>query len=143
MNSPTKRRFVDLRSWFWALVCYLVFCLLMGLDRPASARIAIAPTQVELKSDTGFGYITVSNQSMEPVQYRIRLPQEFSGSILVSPAVFSLEPTASRIVRFKLKSPEDLAQVLEKRVLLEQVLGKAAQGTIQIQMNFSLPIRAK
>lgn len=120
---------------FILLTCLGLLCL------SASARMSIAPTQIQLTEDTGFGYITVSNQSMEAVKYQIRLPESYKDQILVSPEQFSLKPTGSKIIRFKLKDPALLQEVQEQRVLLEQVVGKAPSGVIQIKMNFSLPIR--
>lgn len=120
----------------------LSFALLVAISSSyANARISIAPTQIQLTEETGFGYITVSNQSMEPVQYKVHLPDSYKSQILVSPEQFSLKPTGSKIIRFKLKDPALLQEVQEQRVLLEQVVGKVPSGVIQIKMNFSLPIR--
>ncbi|MDX1668344.1 MAG: hypothetical protein R3194_02905 [Limnobacter sp.] len=108
---------------------------------PAMARISIAPTQIQLKPENGFGYITVSNQSMEAVEYQVQLPEQYKSRILVSPGKFSLKPSNSKIIRFKLKDPALLPEVEGQRVLLEQIVGKAPSGVVQIRMNFSLPIR--
>ena len=114
---------------------------LLALSPAFAGTFTISPLRVDFADATGMAVLTVRNEDATPVVVQtqgLAWSQEAgqdalapSRDLLISPAVFTLQPGGSQLVRVALRRKVDPARELTYRVLLQEVLvGFAGVGTL-------------
>lgn len=120
---------------------------------PASAgSFSISPLRMELSQQATTGAVTVVNQDATPVivQAEALSWSQATGSdtleptkdLLVSPAVFTLPPKGSQLVRVALRRPADPRRELSYRLILLEVPPQASPEFtgLTVALKLSLPV---
>ena len=126
----------------------------LGLP-PMSAHagsFSISPIRLDLSATARTAALTVRNDDREAlVQAEIMLWEQVDGQdrltptrdLLVSPAVFTLPPNGSQLVRVALRSPPaDATRELSYRLILQEVPQTASPGFsgLQVALRLSVPV---
>lgn len=118
----------------------------------AAGSFGISPLRVELSPAVPTGVLTVRNDGPQPVvvQARPMLWQQAAGQdelsetreLLVSPAVFTIEPGGSQLLRVALRREPDPRRELSYRLLLEEVPQQVAPdfNGLTVALRLSLPV---
>ena len=136
------------------LVSILASMAAYGL--PSAQAIAgtfsISPVRVDLAARSTTGVVTIRNQEDQPVvvQAETRLWQQTGAGeqleptrdVLVTPAVFTIPPQGSQVVRVALRRDVDPRLELSYRLILTEVPQQAAPGFsgLNMALQMSLPI---
>jgi len=124
----------------------------LWLSPALASTFTISPLRVELSQRVTTAALTVRNEGPEPVvvQAQSVLWSQASGEdslaptrdVLVSPAVFTLQPRGSQLVRVALRRPADAATELSYRLLLQEVPQQAAHEStgLQVALRLSVPV---
>lgn len=124
----------------------------LWLSPALAGTFTISPLRVELSQRVATAALTVRNEGSEPVvvQAESALWSQAGGQdaleptrdVLVSPAVFTLQPRGSQLVRVALRRAADPATELSYRLLLQEVPRQAdAPSTgLQIALRLSVPV---
>ena len=122
---------------------------------PMSAHagsFSISPIRLDLSATARTAALTVRNDDREAlVQAEIMLWEQVDGQdrltptrdLLVSPAVFTLPPNGSQLVRVALRSPPgDATRELSYRLILQEVPQTASPGFsgLQVALRLSVPV---
>lgn len=123
---------------------------------PPSTAVAgsftISPLRAELSARARTAALTVSNEDASPVvvQATAVLWEQREGTdaltpsqdLIVSPAVFTLQPGASQLLRVALRRGADPERELSYRLLLEEVPNQAGNGGagLTVALRLSLPV---
>lgn len=136
-----------------ATIAALVASAAATLLSPALAgTLTISPLRVELSQRVTTAALTVRNEGPEPVvvQAESVLWSQAGGEdaleptrdVLVSPAVFTLQPRGTQLVRVALRRAADPATELSYRLLLQEVPRQAGPEStgLQIALRLSVPV---
>jgi fimbrial chaperone protein len=131
----------------------LAAAALLPLPTTALAgSFTITPLRAELSAKARTAALTVRNEDAAAVvvQATAVLWEQPEGKdaltpsqdLIVSPAVFTLEPGASQLLRVALRRGADPARELSYRLLLEEVPAQAASGStgLTVALRLSLPV---
>ena len=126
---------------------------LFALSAPAVAgSFSISPLRVDFAETSGTAALTVRNEDATPAVIQTQgmaWSQEGgqdalipSRDLLVSPAVFTLQPGGSQLVRVALRRSIDPARELSYRLLVQEVPQPASKDFIglQVALKLSVPI---
>jgi len=117
-----------------------------------AGSFTISPLRAELSARARTAALTVRNEDASPVvvQATAVLWEQREGTdaltpsqdLIVSPAVFTLEPGASQLLRVALRRGADPGRELSFRLLLEEVPSPAGTGGtgLTIALRLSLPV---
>jgi fimbrial chaperone protein len=123
---------------------------------PSSAAVAgsftISPLRAELSQQVRTAALTVRNEDANPVVVQATAvawaqPEGSdaltpSQDLIVSPAVFTLQPGGTQLLRIALRRGADPQRELSYRLMVEEVPGAAAAGTsgLAVSLRLSLPV---
>jgi fimbrial chaperone protein len=125
---------------------------LLAATSAAAGTFSISPLRVDFADGTATAAITVRNEDASAVVVQaqgLAWSQEGgqdalnpSRDILISPAVFTLQPRGSQLVRVALRRSPDPVRELTYRVTLQEVAQSAsAEFTgLQVALRLSLPV---
>jgi fimbrial chaperone protein len=126
---------------------------LLALSAPAVAgSFSISPLRVDFAATTGTAALTVRNEDAAPVVVQTRglaWSQEGgqdalspSRDLLISPAVFTLQPGGSQLIRVALRRSVDPARELSYRLIVQEVPQAASPGFVglQVALKLSVPV---
>jgi len=125
---------------------------LLALSPAFAGTFTISPLRVDFADATGMAVLTVRNEDATPVVVQtqgLAWSQEAgqdaltpSRDILISPAVFTLQPGGSQLVRVALRRNVDPVRELTYRVLLQEVPQVASPGFngLQVVLRLSVPV---
>ncbi len=126
---------------------------LFALSAPAVAgSFSISPLRVDFTETSGTAALTVRNEDATPVVIQTQgmaWSQEGgqdalipSRDLLISPAVFTLQPGGSQLVRVALRRSIDPARELSYRLIVQEVPQAASPGFVglQVALKLSVPI---
>jgi fimbrial chaperone protein len=117
-----------------------------------AGTFSLSPVRVDLAAQSTTGVVTIRNQEDQPVvvQAETKLWQQTSAGeqleptrdVLVTPAVFTIPPQGSQVVRLALRREADPRTELSYRLILTEVPQQAAPGFTGLNMalRMSLPI---
>ena len=117
-----------------------------------AGTFSVSPVRVDLAAQSTTGVVTIRNQEEQPVvvQAETRLWQQTSAGeqleptrdVLVTPAVFTIPPQGSQVVRIALRRDVDPRTELSYRLILTEVPQQAAPGFngLNMALRMSLPI---
>lgn len=141
--------FMPRELWLVGLACIL----LMGAGIPArAAGFNIQPVRVDLSAETRVQVVEFTNRGRSAATFEARVFdwQQPAGedklsptrALIVSPAVFRLQPGATQLIRVGLLELSHQGGEAAYRLLLEEVLasGNAPAQGLRIALNFSIPI---
>lgn len=124
----------------------------LWLPPALGGTFTISPLRVELSQRAATAALTVRNEGPEPVvvQAESVLWSQASGEdslvptrdVLVSPAVFTLQPRGAQLVRVALRRPADPQTELSYRLLLQEVPQQAGPEStgLQVALRLSVPV---
>jgi fimbrial chaperone protein len=126
---------------------------LLALSAPALAgSFSISPLRVDFAGTAGTAALTVRNEDATPVVIQTQgmgWSQEGgqdalspSRDLLISPAVFTLQPGGSQLIRVALRRGVDPTRELAYRLLVQEVPQAASPGFVglQVALKLSVPI---
>ena len=125
---------------------------LLALSPAFAGTFTISPLRVDFADATGMAVLTVRNEDAKPVVVQtqgLAWSQEAgqdaltpSRDLLISPAVFTLQPGGSQLVRVALRRNVDPARELTYRLLLQEVPQAASPdfNGLQIVLRLSVPV---
>jgi fimbrial chaperone protein len=125
---------------------------LVAAGAAGAGQFSISPLRLDFSAATTTAALTVRNDDASPVVvqgegWAWSQPDGHddlapSRDVLVSPAVFTLPPGGSQLVRIALRRPPDAALELPYRLTLRQVPQPAAPGFtgLQVALQLSVPI---
>ena len=125
---------------------------LLALTTAEAGTFTISPLRVDFASTTGTAALTVRNEDAQPVVVQaqgLAWSQEGgqdaltpSRDLLISPAVFTLPPGGSQLVRVALRRAVDPARELSYRITLQEVPQQASPDFtgLQVALRLSVPI---
>ncbi len=125
---------------------------LLALSPAFAGTFTISPLRVDFADATGMAVLTVRNEDAKPVVVQtqgLAWSQEAgqdaltpSRDLLISPAVFTLQPGGSQLVRVALRRNVDPARELTYRVLLQEVPQVASPdfNGLQVVLRLSVPV---
>ena len=136
------------------LVSILASMAACGLPsaQAVAGTFSISPVRVDLAAQSTTGVVTIRNQEDAPVvvqaetmlwqQTAIGEHLEPTRDVLVTPAVFTLSPRGSQVVRLALRREVDPRMELSYRLILTEVPQQAAPEFTGLQMalQMSLPV---
>jgi fimbrial chaperone protein len=136
------------------LVSFLASMAACGLPsaQASAGTFSISPVRVDLAAESTTGVVTIRNQEDQPVvvQAESKLWQqtiageqlESTRDVLVTPAVFTIPPQGSQVVRIALRRDVDPRVELSYRLILTEVPQQAAPGFsgLNLALRMSLPI---
>jgi fimbrial chaperone protein len=117
-----------------------------------AGTFSISPVRVDLAAQSTTGVVTIRNQEDQPVvvQAETRLWRQTSAGeqleptrdVLVTPAVFTIPPQGSQLVRIALRRDVDPRMELSYRLILTEVPQQAAPGFngLNMALRMSLPV---
>ncbi len=117
-----------------------------------AGTFSISPVRVDLATQSTTGVVTLRNQEDQPVvvQAETKLWQQTSAGdqlaptrdVLVTPAVFTIPPKGSQVVRLALRRDADPRMELSYRLILTEVPQQAAPlfNGLNMALQMSLPI---
>jgi fimbrial chaperone protein len=127
-----------------------------ALGLPSTQAIAgsfsISPVRVDLAAQSMTGVVTIRNQEDQPVVVQAETKHwqqtsqgeqlEPTREVLVTPAVFTIPPKGSQVVRLALRREADARLELSYRLILTEVPQQAAPGFngLNMALQMSLPI---
>ncbi len=129
-----------------------VAALLPPPSTAVAGSFTISPLRAELSARARTAALTVRNEDASPVvvQATAVLWEQREGTdaltpsqdLIVSPAVFTLEPGASQLLRVALRRGADPGRELSYRLLLEEVPSQAGTGGtgLTVALRLSLPV---
>jgi fimbrial chaperone protein len=139
------------RRTFFRLACgWAAFCALSPAGFASS--FSISPLRVDFSSTTSTSALTVRNEDTVAVVIQaegLAWSQESgqdaltpSTELLVAPAVFTLPPGGSQLVRVALRRPADPVRELSYRLILQEVPQTARPDFtgLQVALRLSVPI---
>jgi fimbrial chaperone protein len=125
---------------------------LLALSSAGAGTFTISPLRVDFTGATGTAALTVRNEEAAPVVVQaegLAWSQE-SGQdalgptrdLLVSPAVFTLAPGGSQLVRVALRRGPDATRELAYRMVLQEVPQAASPdfNGLQVALRLSIPV---
>ena len=126
---------------------------LLALSAPAMAgSFSISPLRVDFTETAGTAALTVRNEDATPVVIQTQglgWSQEGgqdalspSRDLLISPAVFTLQPGGSQLIRVALRRSVDPVRELSYRLIVQEVPQPASKDFIglQVALKLSVPI---
>jgi fimbrial chaperone protein len=125
---------------------------LLALSPAFAGTFTISPLRVDFADATGMAVLTVRNEDATPVVVQtqgLAWSQEAgqdaltpSRDLLISPAVFTLQPGGSQLVRVALRRNVDPVRELTYRVLLQEVPQVASPdfNGLQVVLRLSVPV---
>jgi len=125
---------------------------LLALSPAFAGTFTISPLRVDFADDTSMAVLTVRNEDATPVVVQTQglvWSQEAgqdaltpSRDLLISPAVFTLQPGGSQLVRVALRRNVDPVRELTYRVLLQEVPQAASPNFngLQVVLRLSVPV---
>jgi fimbrial chaperone protein len=125
---------------------------LLALSPAFAGTFTISPLRVNFADATGMAVLTVRNEDATPVVVQtqgLAWSQEAgqdalapSRDLLISPAVFTLQPGGSQLVRVALRRKVDPVRELTYRVLLQEVPQVASPdfNGLQVVLRLSVPV---
>ncbi|MCC7200091.1 MAG: molecular chaperone [Gammaproteobacteria bacterium] len=126
---------------------------LLALSAPALAgSFSISPLRVDFAETSGTASLTVRNEDAAAavVQTQAMAWSQEGGKdalspsrdLLISPAVFTLQPGGSQLIRVALRRSVDPARELSYRLIVQEVPQTAAPGFtgLQVALKLSVPI---
>jgi fimbrial chaperone protein len=125
---------------------------LLALPAAFAGTFTISPLRLDFADKSGMAVLTVRNEDATPVVVQtqgLAWSQEGgqdalnpSRDLLISPAVFTLPPGASQLVRVALRRGVDPARELTYRVLLQEVPQTASPdfNGLQVVLRLSVPV---
>jgi fimbrial chaperone protein len=125
---------------------------LLALPGAAAGTFTISPLRVDFTGTTGTAALTVRNEEAVPVVVQaegLSWSQESgqdalapSRDLLISPAVFTLAPGGSQLVRVALRRAPDATRELAYRMTLQEVPQAANPGFtgLQVALRLSVPV---
>jgi fimbrial chaperone protein len=117
-----------------------------------AGTFSISPVRVDLAAQSTTGVVTIRNQEDAPVvvQAEVMLWQQSAAGeqlvptrdVLVTPAVFTVSPQGSQVVRLALRREVDPRTELSYRLILTEVPQQAAPGFngLHMALQMSLPV---
>lgn len=115
----------DLRTWRTVFIIVLIF---LSPEMPRAAGFNVSPVRVVLSSKASNAAITLHNTGDRSLVVQTELMKwqpagayQPSRDILVNPAIFTLAPDASQILRIGLSAPVDPREELSYRLFLREV----------------------
>ncbi len=117
-----------------------------------AGTFSVSPLRINLSATAQTGAVTIRNQQDAEVvvEAQVMLWEQSDGEdrltstrdALVSPAVFTLPPNGSQLVRVAWRRTPDLARELSYRLILTEVPAQAEQGFtgLNVALRISLPI---
>ena len=140
-----------MRNLLVSILASMAACALPSAQAMAGT-FSISPVRVDLAAQATTGVVTIRNQEDQPVvvQAESKLWQQTSAGdqledtrdVLVTPAVFTIPPQGSQVVRIALRRDVDPRTELSYRLILTEVPQQAAPGFTGLNMalQMSLPI---
>ncbi|MCX7053525.1 MAG: fimbria/pilus periplasmic chaperone [Proteobacteria bacterium] len=140
-----------MRNLLVSILASMAACALPSAQAIAGT-FSISPVRVDLAAQSTTGVVTIRNQEEQPVvvQAETRLWQQTSAGeqleptrdVLVTPAVFTIPPQGSQVVRIALRRDVDPRTELSYRLILTEVPQQAAPGFngLNMALRMSLPI---
>lgn len=140
-----------MRNLLVGILASMAACALPSAQSLAGT-FSISPVRVDLAAQSSTGVVTIRNQEDLPVvvQAETRLWQqtvagdqlEPTRDVLVTPAVFTIPPQGSQVVRVALRREVDPRAELSYRLILTEVPQQAAPGSsgLNMALQMSLPI---
>jgi fimbrial chaperone protein len=125
---------------------------LLALSPAFAGTFTISPLRVDFADATGMAVLTVRNEDATPVVVQtqgLAWSQEAgqdaltpSRDLLISPAVFTLQPGGSQLVRVALRRKVDPLRELTYRVLLQEVPQIASPdfNGLKVVLRLSVPV---
>jgi fimbrial chaperone protein len=135
-----------------ATISCLLAAAALWLPPALAGTFTISPLRVDLSREAPTAALTVRNEESAPVvvQAEAMLWSQAGGTdvleltrdVLVSPAVFTLPPNGSQLVRVALRRAADARTELDYRLLLQEVPQKASADFtgLQVALRLSLPV---
>jgi fimbrial chaperone protein len=139
------------RNLLVGILASMAACALPSAQALAGT-FSISPVRVDLAAQSSTGVVTIRNQEDLPVivQAETKLWQqtvagdqlEPTRDVLVTPAVFTIPPQGSQVVRVALRREVDPRAELSYRLILTEVPQQAAPGFsgLNMSLQMSLPI---
>lgn len=140
-----------MRNLLVSLLASMAACALPSAQAVAGT-FSISPVRVDLAAQSTTGVVTIRNQEDHPVvvQAETKLWQQTSAGdqleptrdVLVTPAVFTIPPQGSQLVRVALRREADPRVELSYRLILTEVPQQAAPGFsgLNMALQMSLPV---
>lgn len=125
---------------------------LLALPSAGAGTFTISPLRVDFTGTTGTAALTVRNEEATPVVVQaegLAWSQDAGQDVLaatrdllVSPAVFTLAPGGSQLVRVALRRAPEATHELSYRMVLQEVPQSASPGFtgLQVALRLSLPV---
>jgi fimbrial chaperone protein len=135
-----------------AIACILASAAAFWLPPASAGTFTISPLRVELSAEAATAAVTVRNEEDMPalIQVDTQLWTQASGEerleathdVLVSPAVFTLPPKGSQLVRVALRRDPDGARELSYRLILQEVPPEASPEFtgLRVALRLSVPV---
>jgi fimbrial chaperone protein len=139
------------RNLLVSILASMAACALPSAQALAGT-FSISPVRVDLAAQSTTGVVTIRNQEDQPVvvQAETKLWQqtvagdqlEPTRDVLVTPAVFTIPPQGSQVVRIALRRGVEPRVELSYRLILTEVPQQAAPGFngLNMALQMSLPI---
>jgi len=139
------------RNLLVSILASMAACALPSAQALAGT-FSISPVRVDLAAQSPTGVVTIRNREDQPVvvQAETRLWQQTSAGeqleptrdVLVTPAVFTIPPQGSQVVRIALRRDVDPRMELSYRLILTEVPQQAAPGFngLNMALRMSLPV---
>jgi fimbrial chaperone protein len=144
----TRSGWITRHAWIGAMLFALG-----GLHPCHSSTFSIAPIRVELDEARSIEVLTVRNEGDAPVVLQAQPMSwtqgedgvdSFAGTrdVVVAPAVLTIGPRSSQIVRVALRRPADRMRELSYRLFLQEVPQAASrpQSGLTVAVRLSLPV---
>jgi fimbrial chaperone protein len=135
-----------------AIASVLASAAAFGLPPASAGSFSISPLRAELSQQSRTAAITVRNEDAAPVIVQAQAwawsqpggedHLEATKDLLVSPAVFTLPPKGSQLVRVALRRDADPRRELSYRLTLQEVPAQAAPDFtgLTVALKMSLPV---
>ena len=119
----------------------------------AAGALRITPTSIDVQPDSQFCSVTVTNDRDQPVSIQVRgfgWSQNAAGdevldsdaAVVVNPAIFTLPPAQSRMVRCAVPAPGGAATEGSWRLIIDELPGPPTKDTSAIRalLRLSVPV---